>query len=82
MQKLKDEIREKKRQIRVLEQRMIGSFETTIHASNSIELSQVSTHLVVQVEIYSNGRNCFSHICERERERERERENKRSFNMR
>ncbi|KAK7836612.1 kinesin-like protein kin-7c [Quercus suber] len=40
MQKLKDEIREKKRQIRVLEQRMIGSVETTTHASNSIEVSQ------------------------------------------
>lgn len=71
MQKLKDEIREKKRQIRVLEQRMIGSVETTTRASNSIEVSQVSTHLVAQVEIYSNGRNCFSHICVCEREREK-----------
>lgn len=41
MQKLKDEISEKKLQIRMLEQRMIGSIEITPHASNNIELSQV-----------------------------------------
>jgi centromeric protein E len=46
MQKLKDEISEKKRQIRVLEQRMIGSVETTTHTSNNIEMSKVNTHLV------------------------------------
>lgn len=40
MQKLKDEISEKKLQIRILEQRMIGSFEM-IPRTNSIELSQV-----------------------------------------
>lgn len=41
MQKLKDEISEKKLQIRRLEQRMIGSFEITPHTSSNIELSQV-----------------------------------------
>lgn len=40
MRKLKDEIGEKKLQIRILEQRMIGSFEITSH-TNSIEVSQV-----------------------------------------
>ncbi|XP_065616464.1 kinesin-like protein KIN-7E, chloroplastic [Quercus suber] len=49
MQKLKDEIREKKRQIRVLEQRMIGSVETTTHASNSIEVSQALSKLASQL---------------------------------
>lgn len=47
MQKLKDEIIEKKLQMRVLEQRMAGSFEVTQQSSNSIEMSQVScTNLV------------------------------------
>lgn len=41
MQKLKDEISEKKLQIRVLEQRMIGSVELSPQMSSSIELSQV-----------------------------------------
>jgi centromeric protein E len=50
MQKLKDEISEKKRQIRVLEQRMIGSVEMTPHTSNIIEKSQVTLCLVTQVE--------------------------------
>ena len=40
MQKLKDEISEKKLQMHVLEQRMIGSVEMTPHTS-AIELSQV-----------------------------------------
>lgn len=40
MRKLKDGISEKKLQIRILEQHMIGSFEMTPH-TNSIELSQV-----------------------------------------
>lgn len=38
MQKLKNEIAEKKLQMRVLEQRMAGSFE---ESSDSIEMSQV-----------------------------------------
>ncbi|KAF5955043.1 hypothetical protein HYC85_007899 [Camellia sinensis] len=42
MQKLKDEIKEKKLQIRVLEHRMVGSVEMTRHASNSIEMSQAA----------------------------------------
>lgn len=42
MQNLKDEITEKKRQIRVLEQRMIGSVEMTPHTSNRNEMSQVT----------------------------------------
>lgn len=42
MQKLKDEISEKKFQIRVLEQRMIGSLEMTPHRSNNSEMSQVT----------------------------------------
>lgn len=42
MQKLKDEISEKKRQIRVLEQRMIGSVDVTPHALNDNEKSQVT----------------------------------------
>lgn len=42
MRKLKDEISEKKFQIRVLEQRMIGSLEMTPHVSNNSEMSQVT----------------------------------------
>ncbi|KAL5559646.1 hypothetical protein UlMin_035857 [Ulmus minor] len=45
MQKLKDEISEKKLQIRILEQRMIGSLEMTQHAFNSTELSQTLSQL-------------------------------------
>lgn len=41
MQKLKDEISEKKLQIRVLEQRMIGSVERTPHTLSTTEMSQV-----------------------------------------
>ncbi|KAL6962174.1 Kinesin-like protein KIN-7E [Sarracenia purpurea var. burkii] len=44
MQKLKDEMKEKKLQIRVLEQRMVGSVEMTRHTSNSMEMSQFSFH--------------------------------------
>ncbi|TXG53004.1 hypothetical protein EZV62_022173 [Acer yangbiense] len=40
MHKLKDEISEKKLQICVLEQRMIGSVEMTPHTLNTIEMSQ------------------------------------------
>lgn len=42
MQNLKDEISEKKRQIRVLEQRMIGSVDVTPHTLNDTEKSQVT----------------------------------------
>uniref|UniRef100_A0A2N9F5H3 Uncharacterized protein n=1 Tax=Fagus sylvatica TaxID=28930 RepID=A0A2N9F5H3_FAGSY len=49
MQKLKDEISEKKRQIRVLEQRMIGSVETTTHTSNNIEMSKALSKLASQL---------------------------------
>ncbi|PON73206.1 Kinesin-like protein [Parasponia andersonii] len=48
MQKLKDEISEKKLQIRILEQRMIGSFEMIPH-TNSIELSQTLSKLATQL---------------------------------
>lgn len=41
MQKLKNEIGEKKLQIRMLEQRMTGSFDITPHRSSNTELSQV-----------------------------------------
>ncbi|KAL1557077.1 kinesin-like protein KIN-7C, mitochondrial isoform X2 [Salvia divinorum] len=40
VQKLKDEIREKKHQIRVLEQRVIGSVETSPYGSSNVETSQ------------------------------------------
>ncbi|THG04727.1 hypothetical protein TEA_013618 [Camellia sinensis var. sinensis] len=49
MQKLKDEIKEKKLQIRVLEHRMVGSVEMTQHASNSIEMSQALSKLTTQL---------------------------------
>lgn len=48
MRKLKDEIGEKKLQIRILEQRMIGSFEITPH-TNSIEVSQALSKLATQL---------------------------------
>ncbi|KAK9270558.1 hypothetical protein L1049_026139 [Liquidambar formosana] len=48
MQKLKDEISEKKHQIRVLEQRMIGSVEMTPR-TNSIEMSQALSKLATQL---------------------------------
>ncbi|KAM6542080.1 hypothetical protein CsatB_006527 [Cannabis sativa] len=48
MQKLKDEISEKKFQIRILEQRMIGSFEMIPH-TDSIELSQTLSKLTTQL---------------------------------
>lgn len=42
MQKLKGEIREKKHQMRILEQRMIGSVETSPYGTSIVEMSQVS----------------------------------------
>lgn len=41
MKKLKDEISEKKRQMHVLEQRMIGSVQMTPRSSSTSEMSQV-----------------------------------------
>lgn len=49
MQKLKDEISEKKLQIRVLEQRMIGSVERTPHTSSTTEMSQALFKLTTQL---------------------------------
>ncbi|XP_058089924.1 kinesin-like protein KIN-7E, chloroplastic isoform X2 [Magnolia sinica] len=49
MQKLKDEINEKKLQMRLLEQRMIGSIEVTPNTSNSIEMSQTLSKLTTQL---------------------------------
>ncbi|XP_010268983.1 PREDICTED: kinesin-like protein KIN-7C, mitochondrial [Nelumbo nucifera] len=49
MQKLKDEISEKKLQMRVLEQRMLGSIETTPNTSNSIEMFQALSKLASQL---------------------------------
>ncbi|KAK6246240.1 hypothetical protein SCA6_009330 [Theobroma cacao] len=49
MRKLKDEISEKRHQIRVLEQRMIGSVEKTPHTSNSAEMSQALSKLTTQL---------------------------------
>lgn len=42
MRNLKDEIREKKLQIRILEQRMVGSVERMPQGSINIEISQVN----------------------------------------
>ncbi|KAH9757071.1 kinesin-like protein KIN-7E [Citrus sinensis] len=49
MQKLKDEISEKKLQIRVLEQRMIGSVERTPHTLSTTEMSQALSKLTTQL---------------------------------
>lgn len=49
MQKLKDEIREKKFQMRILEQRMIGSVEATPHTSSGVEVSQALSKLATQL---------------------------------
>ncbi|KAK1555535.1 hypothetical protein Q3G72_027817 [Acer saccharum] len=49
MHKLKDEISEKKLQICVLEQRMIGSVEMTPHTLNTIEMSQALSKLTTQL---------------------------------
>ncbi|KAG7016479.1 Kinesin-like protein KIN-7E, chloroplastic, partial [Cucurbita argyrosperma subsp. argyrosperma] len=49
VQKLKDEISEKKLQIRVLEQRMIGSVELSPQMSSSIELNQALAKLTSQL---------------------------------
>jgi centromeric protein E len=63
MQKLKYEISDKKHQIRVLEQRMIGSVEMTPHTTNISDKSQVTMCLVTQVEFFNNNeRNWFSLI--------------------
>ncbi|KAJ9146276.1 hypothetical protein P3X46_028562 [Hevea brasiliensis] len=49
MQKLKDEITEKKLQMHVLEQRMIGSVEMTPNKSSSTGLSQALSKLTTQL---------------------------------
>ncbi|PIA47468.1 hypothetical protein AQUCO_01400251v1 [Aquilegia coerulea] len=49
MQKLKDEISEKKLQMRVLEKRMIGSIETNPLTSKDIEMSQALSKLATQL---------------------------------
>ncbi|XXG60683.1 hypothetical protein AAC387_Pa04g2527 [Persea americana] len=48
-QKLKGEINEKRLQMRLLEQRMIGSIEATPHTSNSIDMSQALSKLTTQL---------------------------------
>ena len=49
MQKLKGEISEKKQQIRVLEQRMLGSFESSPHSVSNFELSQALSKMATQL---------------------------------
>ncbi|OWM85107.1 hypothetical protein CDL15_Pgr027894 [Punica granatum] len=49
MQKLKDEISKKKHQIGILEQRMIGSLETTPLASNMVEMDEALSKLTTQL---------------------------------
>ncbi|CAI9115403.1 OLC1v1016302C1 [Oldenlandia corymbosa var. corymbosa] len=49
MLKLKNEIKEKKHQMRVLEQRMMRSVEITPHISNSTEMSQAFFKLTTQL---------------------------------
>ncbi|KAF3653345.1 putative aspartic proteinase Asp1-like isoform X1 [Capsicum annuum] len=49
MRNLKDEIREKKLQIRVLEQRMVGSVEVMPQGSINIEISQALSKLATQL---------------------------------
>jgi centromeric protein E len=49
-QRMKDEIREKKHQMRILEQRMMGSVDNThSHTSNSFEISQALSKLASQL---------------------------------
>ncbi|XXG87049.1 hypothetical protein AAC387_Pa11g1835 [Persea americana] len=49
MLKLKDEINEKKVQMRALEQRMLGSIDVSLSTSNSIEMSQMLSKLATQL---------------------------------
>ncbi|XP_073003631.1 kinesin-like protein KIN-7E, chloroplastic isoform X2 [Typha latifolia] len=49
MQKLKDEINEKKLQMRVLEQRMVGSYDSTDNSSNNFEMPQRLAKLAAQL---------------------------------
>ncbi|KAL8543737.1 hypothetical protein ACS0TY_004342 [Phlomoides rotata] len=49
MQRLKGEIREKKLQMRVLEQRMIGSVETSPYGTSIVEMSQALSRLATQL---------------------------------
>ncbi|CAA0840821.1 P-loop containing nucleoside triphosphate hydrolases superfamily protein, partial [Striga hermonthica] len=49
VQKLKDEIREKKHQIGVLEQRMIGSVEMSPYGSSIVEMSQALSRFAAEL---------------------------------
>ncbi|CAA3023492.1 kinesin KIN-7C, mitochondrial isoform X1 [Olea europaea subsp. europaea] len=49
MLKLKDEIREKKLQMKALEQRMLGSVEISPHASSSAEIYEALSRLATQL---------------------------------
>lgn len=49
LQKLKNEIREKKVQMRVLEQRMVGSEDISPYSSSSVEMSQAFSRLATQL---------------------------------
>ncbi|XAR62822.1 Plus-end-directed kinesin ATPase [Bertholletia excelsa] len=49
MQRLKDEMKDKKRQMQVLEQRMVGSVEMTQQTSNTAEISQAFSKLASQL---------------------------------
>ncbi|CAI9764020.1 unnamed protein product [Fraxinus pennsylvanica] len=49
MRKLKDEIREKKLQMRALEQRMLGSVEISPHGSSNTEISEALSSLATQL---------------------------------
>ncbi|KAL3634777.1 Kinesin-like protein KIN-7E [Castilleja foliolosa] len=49
IQKLKDEIREKKHQMRVLEQRMIGSVEISPYGSSIVEMSQALSRIATEL---------------------------------
>eukprot|EP01018_Ginkgo_biloba_P005083 Gb_10606 [translate_table: standard] len=49
MQNMKDEIQEKKRQMHVLEKRMIGSIEAAPNTANTLEMSQSIAKLTAQL---------------------------------
>ncbi|XP_028775061.1 kinesin-like protein KIN-7E, chloroplastic, partial [Neltuma alba] len=49
MQKLKDEISQKKDQIRILEQRMLGPLRMTAHAPNNSEMSEALARLTTEL---------------------------------
>ncbi|KAL2467750.1 P-loop containing nucleoside triphosphate hydrolase superfamily protein [Forsythia ovata] len=49
MRKMRDEIREKKLQMRALEQRMLGSVEISPHGSSNAEMSEALSRLATQL---------------------------------